>query len=100
MLIPMVIWLNLKIENMSKIRKFINDNNISFEEGNRNSTVTTLIGYAQYLEMSKVDLAKELETEITEDKFIAEEIDRIWNFCKIKNYKDYWVDKLSNSYSY
>ena len=64
------------------IRKFINDNKLSFAEGSRNSTVTTLIGYSQHLGLSRVDLAIALKPEIDADKFIAEEIDRLWQYCE------------------
>jgi len=80
---------------MSKIQKFINDNDISFIEGNRNTTVVILIGYAQHLNISKNILKIELSKEIISDSFIAEEIDRLWDYCKSNNYKDYWSKTVS-----
>jgi hypothetical protein len=86
---------------MSKIKKFISNNDISFTEGNRNTTVVTLIGYAQHSDISKDDLKIELSEEIKNDSFINKEIDRLWNYCKINNYKDYWNKAVARSqYTY
>lgn len=73
------------------IRKFIEENKISFLKGNRNLSLTILIGYAQYLEMSKDDFCNELYAEIMADSFILEETNRLWDYFKGKNYKAFWV---------
>lgn len=75
------------------MRKFITDNDISFEPGSRNSSVVTLIGYAQHLGMMQRQLEDELEQEIDNDSFIQEEIDRLWDYCKASNYKKWWTTK-------
>jgi len=72
------------------MRKFIEDNKITFEKGNRNLSVITLIGYAQFLGLDKKSLEAELHKEITEDPFIKEEIDRLFNWAENKNYKSFW----------
>jgi len=72
------------------MRKFIDDNKISFAEGNRNLSVITCIGYAQHKGLSKDDLREDLAYEIAADKFIGEEIDRLWNWAASKNYKNFW----------
>ena len=46
------------------IREFINNNNITFEKGNRNPTMITLIGYSLYLNLNKENLENELSEEI------------------------------------
>jgi len=73
-----------------KIIQFIKNNNLEFEEGTRNSTIIILIGYSQYLEMNQEELEEELEDIIIEDNFVKEEIERLWDYCKIKKYKDFW----------
>ncbi len=75
------------------MKKFIEDNNITFNEGERNSSVTICIGYAQSLGLTKQQLKDELSVQIIEDNFIGEEIERIWDFCNIRNYKNYWKSK-------
>ena len=72
------------------MRDFINENSISFEQGSRNSSITTLIGYAQFKGLTKEELKLELSKEIIEDSFIKEEIDRLWDYCKARNYKNWW----------
>lgn len=74
----------------NKIRQFIQDNDLSFEPGNRNFTMITLIGYNQHLELSKENLENTLVDEINADDEIQEEIDRLWNYCASNNYKKYW----------
>lgn len=76
---------------MELIRKFINDNKLSFAPGSRNTTVTTLIGYSQHLGISRTDLAIAIKPEIDADSFIAEEIDRLWDYCERNHYKNYWT---------
>ena len=77
----------------NNMRDFINENSISFEPGSRNSSIVTLIGYAQHLGLSQSALEEELADQIAEDSFIQEEIDRLWDYCKVKNYKNYWSSK-------
>ena len=75
---------------MTTLRKFIKDNNLTFMTGERNTTVTTLIGFAQYLGATEKDLELELKEEITNDNFIKEEINRLWNYCARNNYALWW----------
>lgn len=75
---------------MTKIKDFIRANNLSFEEGCRNTTVVTLVGYAQHLGMTQKKLELELEDEISDDDFIETEIQRLWKYCMAKKYKNFW----------
>lgn len=72
------------------IQKFIKENNLSFEEGNRNSTVVPIIGYALHLGLTEEQLKEQLEKEITEDSFIEAEITRLFDYCKVRKYQDFW----------
>ena len=72
------------------MRDFINENSISFEQGSRNSSITTLIGYAQFKGLTKEQLEDALNEEIKADGFIGVEIDRLWDYCKARNYKNWW----------
>ena len=72
------------------MRDFINENSISFEQGSRNSSIVTLIGYAQHKGLTKLQLSDELSAEINNDTFIQEELDRLWDYCKDRNYKAWW----------
>jgi len=78
---------------MNKIRNFINENNLSFEPGSRNSTCVTLIGYSQHLGLSKEDLEEELSNEIDNDDVIQDEINERWEYCSYNNYEKYWKTK-------
>jgi len=73
------------------MRKFIEDNNITFEEGERNSSIVILIGYAQHLGLSKDKLKEELSKEIVNDSFLGQEIDRLYRYCEDRKYKKFWT---------
>lgn len=75
----------------TEVRKFIDKNKLTFEEGLRNSTMVTLIGFSQHIGWLKPDLETELEEEINEDPFIQEELDRLWGYCFDNNYKKWWT---------
>jgi len=79
------------------IQKFIKDNNITFNDGERNSSCTILIGYTQHLGLNKNDLKAALDSYIKVDSFISKEIDRLFDYCKAKNYKSYWNKKEAKS---
>lgn len=75
---------------MSQIKEFIKNNELSFEEGNRNTTVVVLIGYAQSIGLTEVQLDEELQEYYDEDEFVADEVTRLFDYCKARNYKKFW----------
>ncbi|MDD1444130.1 hypothetical protein MEO93_28080 [Dolichospermum sp. ST_sed3] len=75
------------------MRDFINENNLDFTEGSRNSTCVILIGYAQHKKLTLPQFREELKKEIKADKFIGTEINRLWNYCADRNYKKFWSSK-------
>jgi len=86
---------------MNKIRKFIENNNMTFTEGERNSNIVTLIGYSLHENISEENLKNELKPEIEEDSFIKDEIERLYNYCKINNYADFWsTPEAKNMYKF
>jgi len=86
---------------MNRLRNFINENNLSFDEGSRNSTIAVLIGFSQHLGLSLTDVETELQSEIDDDYFIQEELDRLWQYCANRNYKNYWsTPEAKNKYKF
>ena len=86
---------------MNRLRNFINENNLSFNVGSRNSTIVCLIGFCQHIDLSQSDLEDELALEIEDDYLIQEEIDRLWDYCKNRNYKNYWSTlEAKNKYKF
>jgi len=76
---------------MKKIIKFIKDNNISLVGGSQgNSDLVTLIGYTQHLDLTDSDLKTAVQKQIDKDSSIEDEIDRLWMYCKSKNYAAWW----------
>lgn len=75
---------------MSKIKEFIKENKIDFSVGQRNSSCVVLVGYAQHLGLTESQLQEELKNESIKDSFIAEEVTRLFDYCKARNYKYFW----------
>ena len=75
------------------IETFIKANKLSFKKGNRNSTITTLVGYAQHLNITKTKLLAGIGEQVFTDSFIKEEVDRLWPYCAEHNYKEFWTTK-------
>ena len=86
---------------MNRLRKFIDENNLYFDEGSRNSTIVVIIGFSQHLGLSLTDVETELQSEIDDDYFIQEELDRLWQYCANRNYKNYWsTPEAKNKYKF
>lgn len=86
---------------MNRLRKFIDENNLYFDEGSRNSTIVVIIGFSQHLGLSLTDVETELKKEIDDDYFIQEELDRLWQYCDNRNYKNYWsTPEAKNKYKF
>jgi hypothetical protein len=81
----------------NKIKDFIKENNLSLEIGSRNSSLVTIIGFSQHLGLTEGQLTEELNEEIEADSFIGEEINRLWDYCKLKKYKTYWLSPDAKS---
>lgn len=80
-----------------KIKEFITNNNLSLEEGSRNSSIVCIIGYAQHLGLTEKQLQEELKDESDKDSFIYEEVARLFDYCKLKKYKNYWTTSDAKS---
>lgn len=80
-----------------KIKEFITNNNLSLEEGSRNSSLVCIIGYAQHLGLTEKQLQEELKDESGKDSFIYEEVARLFDYCKLKKYKTYWLSPEAKS---
>lgn len=78
---------------MTEIKNFIIENKITFNPGERNSSIVTLIGFTQLKGLDVEDLEDALEEEIKQDEFLSEEIDRLWDYCKARNYKSFWLEE-------
>jgi type I restriction-modification system DNA methylase subunit len=74
---------------------FVNDNNISFTEGSRNTSCTIIIGYALHLGLSQTDLEAELQPEIKKDGFILDELNILFAYFSSRNYGKFWSSKAA-----
>lgn len=92
-------WKYKTNKKMNIIKDFITQNNLSFKEGSRNSSCTVLIGFSQYLGLQQKQLEEELKNEISLDKFLQNEINRLWEYCLHNNYGKWW-EKEENRKTY
>lgn len=79
------------------IKEFIKNNKLSFKEGQRNSTMTTLIGFSQFKKLEKDNLEQEISAQIKEDPFIQDELDRLWGYCESNDYANWWTSSEAKS---
>lgn len=80
---------------IEKLKTFIKDNNLSFEEGERNTNATILCGYALFIGVSDVELIKcalgeYSSTKIWYDSELEDEIERVYIYAKHHNYGKWW----------
>lgn len=72
------------------IKNFMKDNDLVLSRGSRNSTIVILVGYVQHIGWNRQQLLDALSDEISNDKFIGEEVNRLWEYCEDNNYKKFW----------
>ena len=77
---------------MENIKKFIEDNSLSFlgTGSSLNGNCVVLAGYALYKEISLEDLIDYFEEipDVAGEAF--EEMERVYNYAEINNYGDWW----------
>ena len=77
----------------SKLKKFIQDNGLTFEEGQRNRDSVIISGYALYLGVQDPGIIENLlEEEYPDvaDGELFDEIERVFAYAKLKNYEKFW----------
>lgn len=75
-----------------QIKDFIENNNLTFEPGRRNSDSCILSGYALHLGMknaNKLESLIEKYCENSED--FQEEFNRVYNYASQNNYGKFWT---------
>ena len=73
------------------LRKFMQDNNLKFLPGQRNSDAVILCGFALYKNISFKDIVEATNNYCSMlDIVFNNELERVYNFAKSKNYGDWW----------
>jgi hypothetical protein len=82
-------------EKLDKIEKFIDENNLSFEEGRRNSDSTILSGFALYVGLKTLPTLKLAVENRCDDREWGweEELERVFEYAKDNNYELYWASE-------
>jgi hypothetical protein len=77
---------------MNLLIKFIRENNLTFEKGERNTNITVLCGYALYLGSSKRDIKESI---LTVSAHTASdcypEVERVFDYGEKNAYGDWWA---------
>lgn len=79
---------------MEKLIKFIKENNLTFNEGERNTNITILVGFSLAIEAEMGEILqaiKKSDTEYQNIFFIEEEIKRVYDYAEDNNYDDFWL---------
>lgn len=81
---------------VKKIEDFIQNNNLIFEEGSRNSDSTIICGYTLHIGGSCEDINEAInnldnEGELTPDSGWGDELERVWDFAEENNYGKWWT---------
>lgn len=74
-------------EQESLITSFIKNNNLTFEQGLRNTQSTIIIGYALYIGIEDYDI---LYNHIEFEFYFKEEFKKIFFYASRNHYEKYW----------
>ncbi len=74
-----------------ELKEFIKENNLSFEEGQRNTNAVILCGYALHINKT----AKDCKESIKEysSKELEDEIDRVYFYASTNGYGKWWQNE-------
>lgn len=74
-----------------RIINFIQENNITFKEGTRNTDATVLSGYALYIGIKDVNvLIKIIDNVLNDTDDYKTELINVFKFSKKNNYDKWW----------
>jgi hypothetical protein len=74
---------------MTILQKFIENNNLSFQEGQRNASIVILCGFALYNEIS----IQKIHAAINDKDYTPEvqiELSRVYEYAERNIYGEYW----------
>lgn len=74
-----------------QLKKFIKDNNLTFEEGTRNSDSCILAGYALHLQMNMTEVMQCIETVCPDSTNYREEFIPVFEHATNKGYGSWWA---------
>lgn len=82
-------------EKQEKIEVFIDENNLTFEEGQRNTDSTVLSGYALHIGLRTLPtLVAAVENQCDDaDYGWEDELERVFDYAKDNAYGDWWNSK-------
>ena len=75
-----------------ELKKFIKENNLSFEEGQRNTNAVILCGYALHINKTAKDCKESVKEYSSEE--LDDEIDRVYFYASTNGY-GIWLKTLN-----
>lgn len=86
---------------MEILKKFIKDNNLKFEDGNRNAGCITLSGFAIHNNLTVEDCKNAVSLDGTIDTKTSKELERTYTFASNNNYGNFWsTDEAKAQYTF
>ena len=74
-----------------ELKKFIKENNLSFEEGQRNTNAVILCGYALHINKTAKDYKESVKEYSSEE--LDEDIDRDYFYVSSNGYGKWWQNE-------
>ena len=72
-----------------KLKEFIKNNDLTFSEGERNTNITILCGYALAIGESTMACKKSIPKEQSTAE-VNKEIERVYHYADTHNYANFW----------
>lgn len=85
------------MQNKEKLISFINDNGLSFLPGTRNSSCTTLCGFATHLKASVDEVKEAIFSKYPLDAELNKEVDRVFDFANKRDYASFWTTEKAKA---
>lgn len=85
-------------EFIKKLQEFIEINCLSFEEGERNTNLTVIGGYALFLDefCEEDDIYKAIPDKYKSDELYQEAM-KVFNYCYYNDYGNWWTKEIASS---
>lgn len=72
------------------LKQFIKANNLTFNEGERNTNVTILCGYALHMDKTVEDCKQAIPSKFVTGE-LNQEIERVYDYADCNDYGNYWT---------
>ena len=89
--------------NIEKLTKFIEENKLSFNPGERNNNLAPLCGLADHYDASEEEVTKALtnaKVEVIWDNEMISELEKVYEYAIKNNYGNFWTTEQAKEYKF